>query len=331
MSDAQSYHDGLIAQGYSPEQALQFTQQHFPDFTGMAPAAPAMSAPQPAAPAAYDPAPVATAPAVAAAPVGGGMLAPAMGGAPVAGSMADMVSSHTSSGSGSSAIGYVAVACIVAAIALSTWGVFGYEWLIVEKMDGEEPPDGMSMTVGLNAMQMEQDLPKVFGDAWDSSGMSCSDYKKSIESVTEEDGDSDLVVLECDGDIFTMTMHYDKEQCEEEENQSDKDDCEATQNAGMTGTIILWTSIGTGVAATILILFNVLGVDALPVNTQKFGMIAGIAAGALAIIAVLAWWIMMPSTDTDVSAGMNVWFTIVGGVLGVAAGILTKTHGNSTE
>ena len=29
---AQEYYDGLIAQGYTPEQATGFTQQHFPGF-----------------------------------------------------------------------------------------------------------------------------------------------------------------------------------------------------------------------------------------------------------------------------------------------------------
>jgi hypothetical protein len=44
MSEAQTYHDGLISQGYSAADAVSYTQQHFPDF-GAAPAvvaAPAM-------------------------------------------------------------------------------------------------------------------------------------------------------------------------------------------------------------------------------------------------------------------------------------------------
>ena len=56
-------------------------------------------------------------------------------------------------------------------------------------------------------------------------------------------------------------------------------------------------------------------------------MIAGIAAGALAGIGVLMWYILLPS-DGDMSAGLNVWLTIVGAVTGIAGGILTKTHGN---
>ena len=43
MSGAQEYYDSLMAQGYTPEQAKGFTQQHFPGFS---PAA-AMPAPMP--------------------------------------------------------------------------------------------------------------------------------------------------------------------------------------------------------------------------------------------------------------------------------------------
>ena len=47
--DGQSYYESLLAQGYGPEAAAQFTKQHYPEF-GQAPAAPqpaAMPAPQP--------------------------------------------------------------------------------------------------------------------------------------------------------------------------------------------------------------------------------------------------------------------------------------------
>jgi len=44
MSEAQTYYDGLITQGHTPDSALQYTQQYYP---GFAPAAPA-PAPAPA-------------------------------------------------------------------------------------------------------------------------------------------------------------------------------------------------------------------------------------------------------------------------------------------
>ena len=37
MSSAQEYYDSLMAQGYTPEQAKGFTQQHFPGFSPTAP------------------------------------------------------------------------------------------------------------------------------------------------------------------------------------------------------------------------------------------------------------------------------------------------------
>ena len=48
MSDAQAYYDGLLTQNYSPEQALQHTQQYFPDFQPAAAAAAPPPAPEPA-------------------------------------------------------------------------------------------------------------------------------------------------------------------------------------------------------------------------------------------------------------------------------------------
>ena len=59
MSDAQAYYEGLIGQGYSPDQATEYTKQHYADFGGSsAPPdltpptpVPAMAAPMQAAPA----------------------------------------------------------------------------------------------------------------------------------------------------------------------------------------------------------------------------------------------------------------------------------------
>ena len=50
MSGAQEYYDSLMAQGYTPEQAIGFTQQHFPGFSPAAAMPAPMPAPMPAAP-----------------------------------------------------------------------------------------------------------------------------------------------------------------------------------------------------------------------------------------------------------------------------------------
>ena len=47
--DGQGYYESLLAQGYVPEEAVKYTQQHYPDF-GQAPVAPqpaVMPTPQP--------------------------------------------------------------------------------------------------------------------------------------------------------------------------------------------------------------------------------------------------------------------------------------------
>ena len=49
MSEAQTYYDGLIAQGHAPEGATQYTQQHFPGFVPAAGAPAPAPAPAPAA------------------------------------------------------------------------------------------------------------------------------------------------------------------------------------------------------------------------------------------------------------------------------------------
>ncbi|HIF04702.1 MAG TPA: hypothetical protein EYQ80_04720 [Candidatus Poseidoniales archaeon] len=125
---------------------------------------------------------------------------------------------------------------------------------------------------------------------------------------------------ECDGDAFAMSY---SDLCDDTE---DDDTCDAA-SAGTAGSITLWIAVAAGLGATILIIFNVFGIGALPVDTQKLGMIAGIAAGALAGIAVLVWYLMLPDTD-DMTLGLNVWLTITGAVTGIVAGVLAKTHGN---
>ena len=141
--------------------------------------------------------------------------------------------------------------------------------------------------------------------------------------AAKDAGEDDLEDATCDGKNIIMAISY-SELCDDTE---DEETCEVA-SAGLWGTIILWVAVAAGLGATLLIIFNTFGIDALPVNTQQFGMITGIAAGALAGIGVLVWYILLPSDTDDMNAGLNVWLTIVGAVTGIAGGVLTKTHGN---
>ena len=298
MSGAQEYYDSLIAQGYTPEQAKGFTQQHFPGFS---PAA-AMPAPMPAAPQPMV-VPMAGAPQMGM-PMGGMMPAPQMAMQP---------------SSGSSPIGYIAVVCVVITLALSTWGVLGGNWLVP---DDDEMPDDAEYQYTLREVIFVSSIEDFFG----LDDYTCEEYLDLLDS-DEDYSKSDLEddiggEISCVGDDMQIAMSF-SDGCEE----SDDDEvCEAA-SAGLTGTIILWVAIGVGLIATLLIVFNVFNIGSLPINTQKFGMIAGISSGVLVAAAVVVWMIMIPDLD-GAGYGLNVWLTFAAAATGIVGGILVKTHGN---
>ena len=376
MSAAQSYYDGLITQGYTPDQAQTYTQKHFPDFQATAPqvapvdqfqvgqahvqqvsqqhgvdptqlvdtarhfdanqdgilqqselqataqqmtstvapaapapmaAAPMAAAPMAAAPMGGMPAPGMAAP-MAAAPMGGmpapGMAAPMMAGAPMGGM--GMMPAPAAAAGGGGPLGYVAVACIVLTLVFSTWGVLGGTWLVPE----EEIDDAEAYST-LTTMYVSIDMSEVLS----TFDLTCQDMLDADEEGVYEGAT-------CDGNVITQSMVW-SDICDDTE---DEDACDAA-SAGTAGSITLWIAVAAGLGATILIIFNVFGIGVLPVDTQKFGMIAGIAAGALAGIAVLVWYLMLPD-EGDMNSGLNVWLTVTGAVTGIVAGVLTKTHGN---
>ena len=305
MSGAQEYYDSLMAQGYTPEQAKGFTQQHFPGFS---PAA-AMPAPMPA------PMPAAPQPMVV--PMAG---APQMGmpmGAPMGGMMpAPQMAMQLSSGS--SPIGYIAVVCVVITLALSTWGVLGGSWLVPDDDD-----DDIDARLTLSDTVIQSTVDDLFGIE------DCDELFDLVSKSELEDGFGEIT---CEGDEITITFSH-SERCDDwdSDDGDDEEEEEACDvaTAGLTGTIILWVAIGVGLIATLLISFNVFNIQAIPVDTQKFGMIAGISSGVLVAVAVALWMIMMPDLEDSVY-GLNVWLTFAAAATGIVGGILVKTHGNAS-
>ena len=379
MSGAQEYYDGLLTQGYTPDQAKMYTQQHFPGFEPAAPQVAPMdqfqvdqthvqevaqqhgvdptqlaetarhfdanqdgvlqqselqataqqmvSTAAPQAPMAA--APMAAAPMAAPPEMGapmGGMAAPAaapMGGMPAP--MGGMMPTPAAAGGGEGPLGYVAVACIVLTLIFSTLGIFGGSWLVTS-----DPGEGGSTSMGLSSMtidcsEIDDEVNKTLCSvtAYTLLQEDMKNMEQNADPPSENSGSiSDL----CENTETIATMG-DEELSDEAKETID--DCKSTASAGSTGGIILWVAAIAGLGATLLIVFNVFGIGAIPVDTQKFGMIAGIAAGALAGIAVLVWYFMLPSGG-DMSAGLNVWMTIVGAITGIAGGILTKVHGKTS-
>ena len=310
MSGAQEYYDSLMAQGYTPEQAKGFTQQHFPGFSPAAAMPAPMPAPMPAAPQPMV-VPMAGAPQMGmpmGAPMGGMMPAPQMAMQP---------------SSGTSPIGYIAVVCVVITLALSTWGVLGGSWIVPDDNDDFD----FDVTITLSHSLLTSDVKDFFGT---------EDCDELFDMVSESEIEDEIgAEITCEGDELTIKASH-SENCDDwESDEDDPDDADAEEEtcdvatAGLTGTIILWVAIGVGLIATLLISFNVFNIQAIPVDTQKFGMIAGISSGVLVAVAVALWMIMMPDLE-DSAYGLNVWLTFAAAATGIVGGILVKTHGNAS-
>ena len=100
-----------------------------------------------------------------------------------------------------------------------------------------------------------------------------------------------------------------------------RDTCLETPAAGSTGGLVLWLGSVAALLGTLMLSAGSIG-SSLPAQAEKHGKWAGMAAGVLMLLAVLVWWLLLPDTDTDTSAGMGVWMTVLGGVLAIVAGVL---------
>ena len=139
MADAQSYHDGLVAQGYPADQALAYTRQYYPDFTpaAAAPVAAAPAAPQPVQPAAMAPA--------AAQPMAAQAMPQAVAAQPMpAQAMPQpMMAQPSMAAEGPSMMGWAAVGLIAMALLLSVVAQFNGAWLSGEQEDGTQVKTGL--------------------------------------------------------------------------------------------------------------------------------------------------------------------------------------------
>ena len=297
MSDAQDYYDSLIAQGYTPEQAIGFTQQHFPNFSPVAMPASMTAAPE------------------LNIPMGQAIPAPT----------GDTITMQPSSGT--SPIGYVAVVCIVITLALSTWSVIGGTWL---DLDEDNTSSDEEEYMELNNIVILLPPDGVFGPG-DYDG-TCEDFLEDLDdgqfrySSKSEFEEAIGAEVSCDGDKVKITTSL-SDICDEDEDNEEI--CDAA-SAGLTGTIILWVAIGFGIIAVLLISLNVFNLQAIPINTQIFGMIAGISSGVLVLAAVIVWMIMLPELD-EASYGLNVWLSFAAAATGLVGGVLVKTHGNPSS
>ncbi len=339
MSAAQDYYDQVLGMGHTPENALAYTRQHYPNFipgTAESLPAPVMSpAAQQAIPAAQ---PVAQ-PAIAAAPA---MAAPVAAVAPIEApgaaqpnAYAPMSATPLPTG-GPTPMMWAAVGCIAVALLLSLAGQFSHSWIV----SNEEGNEGQS--VGLTSIRQdcsvaEADDGLTQQEAIDQcKTIAYSLFAEDMEAAAEEnkspDEIDDVIVGDyedvCDNTYALMVQLAEAFSSDEEARQAavneageTRETCLETPAAGSTGGMILWVGSLAGLLCAVMLGAGALG-RPLPAEAEKHGKWTGMAAGALMLLAVLVWWMLLPDTDADTSAGMGVWMTVLGGVLAVVAGVL---------
>ena len=329
MSAAQDYYNQVLSMGHSPENALAYTRQHYPDFI------PGVAAPVAApvvAPVSQQPVPAAqpvAQPAIAPAPAVAAPVAPVAAPAAVAPSVYSPMASTPLPAGGTTPMMWAAVGCIVFALLLSMAGQFSHSWIVNNEEGGEGQSVGLT-TIRQDCSVAEPDADETKQQAIDEcKAFAYMFFAEDMEEAAEDDitvDDMDDAIVGdyedyCDN-IYTFAAAFAMgDQDALNELSEVRDTCLETPAAGSTGGLILWLGSLSALLGTVMLASGSIGRN-LPANAEKHGKWAGMAAGVLMLLAVLVWWLLLPETETDTSAGMGVWMTVLGGVLGLVAGVL---------
>jgi len=330
MSAAQDYYQQVLGMGHTPEHALAYTRQHYPDFVPGASAPVAAPAPTP-----MSQQPVPAAQPVAQAPIQAAH-APMMGASPAVGAPMAAPSAYAPMGvpvpvSGPSTMVWAAVGCIVVALLLSIMGQFSHAW-IVNNEDG-----GEGQTFGLTSVRVDCSMAEADPERNLSQDAAIDQCKFFAYGLLAEDMEAAAAENNTADDIDDVIVGAGEDYCDNtyslasafamgnatalNELADARDTCLETPAAGSTGGMVLWVGSLAGLLGAVMLGAGATG-RALPANLEKHGHWTAIAAGALMLLAVIVWWVLLPDTELDTSAGMGVWMTVLGGVLAIVAGVL---------
>ncbi len=237
-------------------------------------------------------------------------------------------------GTRTSGIIWISVVLMAAAITTSTLGLFMDSWRTFDAVNEDnEKIDGLEGRTGLKTIVAEYDFKKYY------DGM----LEDECDSEFEEDSDEPGIEVECK-DKNTLVMSIDiSDACEDEEErleeieeyededseyvQDQRDEVDAicqTENAGTTGSILLWVGFGTAILAMVLCIISAfVSNSGLRMSAGLIGNFSGLFMSASAIL----WLTLLPNEDIDINEGewdlgVNFILTLVGGFLAVVAGII---------
>ena len=333
MADAQSYHDGLVAQGYPADQALAYTRQYFPDFTpaAAAPVAAAPAAPQPVQPAAMAPA--------AAQPMAAQAMPQAVAAQPMpAQTMPQPTMAQPSlGGEGPSMMGWAAVGLIAMALLLSVVAQFNGAWLSGEADGGLQIKSGLS--------SVTYDCSGIDDEANQSICISSSAYLSTPMDETPPENSTEMVhkgtqAGACDRfeelTIGMATALSDGNQSVIDEATSAaadaKAECMISVEAGSKGSTWLWIGTVLALVCTVMAVLPKVGVNALPSVVTDNARWGNMLAGVVIVLAVLLWRGALPDDpDSVMGASIGVYIAVVAGIMAIASGVLEVLDGRSGQ
>ena len=182
-------------------------------------------------------------------------------------------------------------------------------------MTGDE--DNTEFYFGLSEWEVESQVPTYDSDSSDGDG----DGNGSGCGNGAGDQNADTPCGEEEFETESTTRDYSGKECNE-------DECSDMDSAGTTGLIFLWIAVIVAIGSLVLIALNSFGV-----YRSKFGMISAFVSGGLAIIGIIIWLIVFPDwkefDDFDLSPGFSFYLAMIGGLLGIAVGILEIFAGKS--
>lgn len=333
MADAQSYHDGLVAQGYPADQALAYTRQYYPDFT------PAAAAPVAAAPAVPQPVqPAAVAPAVAQ-PMAAQAMPQAVAAQPMpAHAMPQpMMAQPSMAAEGPSMLGWAAVGLIAMALLLSVVAQFNGAWLSGEADGGLQIKSGLS--------SVTYDCSGIDDEANQSICISSSAYLSTPMDETPPENSTEMVhkgtqAGACDRfeelTIGMATALSGGNQSVIDEATSAaadaKAECMISVEAGSKGSTWLWIGTVLALVCTVMAVLPKVGMNALPSVVTDNARWGNMLAGVVIVLAVLLWRGALPDDpDSVMGASIGVYIAVVAGIMAIASGVLEVLDGRSGQ
>ena len=188
--------------------------------------------------------------------------------------------------------GMVMAAMAGLCLVLGIIAALGSTWLVPIGDDAEELED------------MDADGGAGLTSTWSTSEMDSSEQCKEMKGIMEDMDEDDIVEVECDGKNLEMTVSF-SDLCDAEGDDYE-DDCDMA-SAGMIGTIGMWAGIICALMVTLTLVLPMAGVDAMDAVPEMGKTIVTWGAGALMLVGMLGWFMMLPDTDSETGLGMSGW------------------------